>query len=117
MAKGNKLTDKATQPFDGWENVDEVKAGFDDTFSFDEHGDNLIGIYDGLYEVGMKDGSTAIAAVVIVDNDRIGVWANHDLKQKLGRIETGKLVRIEYNADREVHKGLTAMKEFSVKAK
>lgn len=107
-------------PNDGWGN--EVLAGWEDTFSFDSHGDVFIGRYEGNEETALQNGDIAIASVFTTtdkdgDETRVGIWANHDLRKKLAKVNPGTLVRIEYTGDREVHKGLTAMKEFSVQTR
>lgn len=109
-----------TQNVDGWGN--EVLAGWEDTFSFDNHGDVFVGRFEGNEETALQNGDIAIASVFTVadddgDDTRVGIWSNHDLRKKLAKVAPGTLVRIEYVSDRAVHKGLTPMKEFSVKTR
>lgn len=114
------MTDTPTTPTGGW--GDEVLAGWEDTFSFDNHGDTFIGRFEGNEETALQNGDIAIASVFTVQDDdgdemRIGIWSNHDLRKKLNKVAPGTLVRIEYVSDRDVHKGLTAMKEYSVRTR
>jgi hypothetical protein len=111
------MVDKAKNN-DGWDNVSDVEAGFATTFMFNDIGETFIGHYLELTEIGLTNGDIATAAIFADSNgERIGIWANHDLLGKLKKVDFGSEVRIEFTAEREIRRGLSPMKEFSVKAK
>lgn len=97
-----------------WDEVASVEAGFDETFKFESHGDHIIGLFAGMQTVDTDDGE-ATAAVLATGDGRVGVWVNHDLKQKLKKVDEGMTVRIEYVDDRSVNRG-SPMKIYDLKA-
>ena len=105
-----------------WEGIEAIEKGIGQLLKFENHGEVLIGIYQGEVNLDTDDGEAHYLQFkdAMFQGEKVGlvaVSASFNLTQKLTDVAEGSPVFIRYVSDQETSRGQTPMKVYEVKAK